>query len=158
MAGADWTIRPARPDDAEAISGVLTRAGVAAWGSFLGARRIEKAVASIRHPANLVAVDSERIFAFVAWDEETGEITRLYTDPQDWGRGAATALLEVALGALEEAGHSQAWLNTEERGDAVGFYLARGWREEGEARVRDWHGARLREPRFVHDLSPRPSK
>ena len=27
-----------------------------------------------------------------------------------------------------------------------------GWREEGPARVRDWHGVRLREPRYVKDL------
>ena len=53
-------------------------------------------------------------------------------------------------------GCRRAWLNTEERNEAaVRFYLAHGWRIEGEPRVRDWHGARLVEPRFVRDLEPR---
>jgi ribosomal protein S18 acetylase RimI-like enzyme len=58
-------------------------------------------------------------------------------------------LLNQAVEALRTAGCEQAWLYTEERNDAVGFYRSLGWREEGEARVRDWHGAELREPRFA---------
>ncbi len=155
MAEAKWTIRLAFSGDSEAVSAVLTRAAVAAWGDFLGSERIERANRDRRHPADLVAVDEQGIFAFVAWDAATGEITRLYTDPRGWGRGAGSALLDLALGALEEAGCRRAWLNTEERNErALRFYRARGWREQGEPRVRDWHGARLREPRLVHELSP----
>lgn len=151
----EWSIRIARPADAEAISAVLLRSGLAAWGDFLGAERIGRANRGRVHPADLVAVDDRGVFAFVAWDAGTGEVTRLYTDPRGWGRGAGSALLERALDALRRAGCRRAWLNTEERNErAAGFYLARGWRIEGEPRLRDWHGARLREPRFVFDLEP----
>ncbi|MFN8113280.1 MAG: GNAT family N-acetyltransferase [Solirubrobacterales bacterium] len=156
--GEGFWIRLAGPADAEAVSEVLRRAGLAAWGPFLGADRIEEATADATHPADAVAVDGEGVLAFVAWEEDTGEISRLYTDPRGQGRGAAGALLDVALDALREAGQMQAWLHTEERNEAaIGFYLSHGWRIEGEPRVRDWHGARLVEPRLVHDLDVRPS-
>ncbi len=152
-APASWTIRAATAADADAVSAVLTAAGVAAWGSFLGRERIEEATRGRRHPADLVAVDADGVFAFVAWDRASGEILRLYTHPRGSGRGAGRALLDRALDALREAGCTQAWLNTEERNAAARrFYERLGWREDGPARVRDWHGARLREPRYVKDL------
>lgn len=145
-----WEIRRAAPADADAIAGVLTAAGVAAWGSFLGTERITAANRGRRHPADLVAVDAEGVLAFVAWDARTGEILRLYTHPRGWGRGAGDALLRRALDALRDAGCRTAWLNTEERNArARRFYEERGWTVEGPPRVRDWHGARLCEPRYV---------
>ncbi|MEZ5063047.1 MAG: GNAT family N-acetyltransferase, partial [Solirubrobacterales bacterium] len=130
--GESWSIRRAHPADAEQVSAVLLRAGLAAWGPFLGADRIEQANAGRRHPADAVAVDADGVFAFVAWEPDTGEISRLYTDPRGQGRGAAGALLDVALDALGEAGCRQAWLHTEERNEAaIGFYLNQGWRIEG---------------------------
>lgn len=148
-----WAIRAATPADTAAIGEVLTRAGVEAWSGFLGAERIEGANRRAEHPADLVATDRRGVLAFVAWDPATGEILRLYTDPRGWGLGAGRALLERALDALRDAGCRQAWLHTEERNErAVGFYERLGWRREGEARVRDWRGAQLREPRYVKDL------
>jgi GNAT superfamily N-acetyltransferase len=132
---------------------VLTAAGVAAWGGFLGAERIEAATRGAEHPADLLAVDDDGVLGFVAWDAATGEILRLYTHPRAWGRGAGRALLDRALDALREAGCRRAWLNTEERNErGRGFYERHGWREEGPPRVRDWHGAQLCEPRYVKDL------
>ncbi len=146
-------IRSATPEDAEAIGEVLEAAGIAAWGDFLGRERIVLANMGYQHPAELVAVDDDGVAGFVAWHEETGEITRLYTHPRAWGRGIGTALLDRALEALRAAGHAQAWLYTEERNErGVRFYENRGWRVAGEPRVRDWHGARLVEPRYVKDL------
>jgi ribosomal protein S18 acetylase RimI-like enzyme len=148
-----WAIRAAAPADGAVIGEVLTAAGVQAWGAFLGAERIEAANRGASHPADLVAVDGEGVFAFVAWDPATGEILRLYTHPRGAGRGAGGALLDRALAALRDAGHAQAWLNTEARNErARRFYEHRGWRVEGEARDRDWHGTRLHEPRYVIDL------
>jgi ribosomal protein S18 acetylase RimI-like enzyme len=148
-----WTIRAPSAGDAAAAGDVLTAAGVAAWAGFLGEERIRTATAGAEHPVDLVAVDDDGVLAFVAWDASTGEVLRLYTHPRGWGRGAARALLDRALDALRAAGHDQAWLVTEERNDrARRFYERHGWREEGAARVRDWHGARLREPRYVRDL------
>ncbi len=135
------------------MSEVLTAAGFAAWSQFLGRKRIEEANRGRRHPADLVAVDEDGVFAFVAWDASSGEILRLYTHPRGAGRGAGAALLARALDALRRTGCAQAWLNTEERNvGARKFYEHRGWREEGPARVREWHGIRLREPRYVKDL------
>jgi GNAT superfamily N-acetyltransferase len=148
-----WTIRPTRPEDAPAVRDVLVAAGSAAWGSFLGEERVVEANRDRVHPADLVAEDDEGILGFVAWDAATGEILRLYTHPRAWGGGAGRALLDRALAALKEAGRTQAWLNTEERNEgARRFYEHLGWREEGPPRVRDWHGARLREPRYVKDI------
>jgi GNAT superfamily N-acetyltransferase len=153
QAAASWEIRPATEADAAEISSVLTAAAIAAWGEFLGADRIKRATIDLRHPADLVAADAEGVLAFVAWDAATGEIVRLYTHPRAWGRGAGRALLDRALDALRAAGRTQAWLNTEERNSRTrAFYLRQGWREEGPPRVRIWHGAPLREPRYVRDL------
>jgi GNAT superfamily N-acetyltransferase len=152
-----WTLRRATAADARALGEVLTAAGIAAWGAFLGAERIEAANRGRRHPADLVAVDDDGVAGFVAWDAETGEITRLYVHPRAWGRGAGTALLDRAEDALRAAGRTRAWLNTEERN--VGgrrFYESRGWRADGEVRVREWHGVQLREPRYVKDLRDDP--
>lgn len=150
-----WRLRPARADDADAVSEVLRLAGIEAWGSFLGTDRVDRASRGRHHPADLVAEDAEGVLGFVAWDAATGEITRLYTLPRAWGRGAARALLDAALDALRAAGCRQAWLNTEERNTrARAFYVRHGWREEGPPRVRDWNGARLVEPRYVRDLEP----
>lgn len=150
-----WTLRPAADRDLPAIAAVLTEAGVAAWGGFLGEERIRAANADRVTPARLVAVDDEGVAGFVSWDAATGEIDRLYTHPRAWGAGAGRALLEAALDALRAAGCRRAWLNTEERNErAVAFYERLGWRRDGEVRVREWHGAPLREPRFVKDLEP----
>lgn len=150
-----YRIRPATPADTDAISAVLLEAGLQAWASFLGAERIEAANRGREHPADLVAVDDEGVFAFVAWDEATGEIERLFTHPRGQRRGAGRELLNRAVDALRAAGCTQAWLNTEVRNQgARRFYERQGWAEEGPPRVREWHGARLVEPRYVKRLEP----
>jgi GNAT superfamily N-acetyltransferase len=150
---AAYRIRPSTPDDAEAISEVLLRASISAWGWFVGAERIEAANRGRKHPADLVAEDDGGVFAFVSWDDDSGEIVRLYTHPRGQGRGAGAALLEAAEDALRKAGCHEAWLNTEERGTATRrFYERRGWVESGPPRVRDWHGVHLVEPRYVKRL------
>ena len=152
-ADASFRIRRATADDAEAVSAALCAAGVAAWGGFLGEEHVAEATRGAEHPADLVAEDDEGVLAFVAWDGATGEILRLYTHPRGQGHGAGAALLDRALDALREAGRTQAWLNTEERNvGARAFYERNGWRVEGPPRVRDWHGVRLCEPRYVKAL------
>ena len=148
-----FRIRRATPSDAEAISEALLQASLGAWGWFVGYERIEAATRGREHPADLVAEDDDGVFAFVSWDERSGEIVRLYTHPRGQGRGAGAALLEAAEDALRDAGCTEAWLNTEERGAATRrFYERRGWVESGPPRVRDWHGAHLVEPRYAKRL------
>jgi GNAT superfamily N-acetyltransferase len=146
------TLRPATPGDAPAVADVLVEAGVAGWASFLGEARIRAANAGRSHPADVVAEDDEGVCGFVAWDATTGEVTRLYVHPRCWRGGVGRALLAAAEAGLRREGVGRAWLNTEERGPAVAFYERCGWRRDGAPRVRDWHGARLVEPRFVKDL------
>lgn len=151
-----WQIRQATPDDVAAVSDVLLAAALDAWATFLGAERIEAANRGRQHSANLVAEDDLGVFSFVAWDTTTGEILRLYTHPRRTGSGAGRALLDRALDAVRAAGYAQAWLNTEARNErARRFYERHGWREDGPARVREWHGARLVEPRYVKAVLPR---
>lgn len=148
-----FVIRVAAAEDADAISSVVLAAGLQAWSEFLGADRIEAANRGRRHPANLVAVDEDGVFAFVAWGEATGEIQRLYTHPRGQGRGAGGMLLARAVDALRAAGRQVAWLNTEARNDAARrFYKGQGWVEDGPPQIRDWHGARLVEPRYIKQL------
>jgi GNAT superfamily N-acetyltransferase len=146
------TLRPAAPSDAHGVAQVLVEAGVAAWAGFLGEERIRAANAGRSHPADVVAEDGDGVCGFVSWDAKTGEVTRLYVHPRRWRSGVGRALLAAAEEALRAAGLRQAWLNTEERGHAGAFYDRCGWRRDGAPRVRDWHGARLVEPRYVKDL------
>jgi GNAT superfamily N-acetyltransferase len=134
------------------VAQVLLEAGVAAWAGFLGEDRIRAANAGRSHPADVVAEDGDGVYGFVSWDAQTGEVTRLYVHPRRWRAGVGRALLAAAEEALRAAGVRQAWLHTEERGPAGAFYEHCGWRRDGAARVRDWHGARLVEPRYVKDL------
>ena len=147
----DWRIRPAEPADAEAVSAVFTEAGSKGW-AYLGEARVRGIIGGGRQPADLVAEDDLGILGFIAWDAATGEITHVFVDPRAWGQGAGRTLLEGACDALRSAGCTEAWLHTEERNNAVAFYLAAGFTERGEPRIRDWHGDHLREPRFAHDL------
>lgn len=156
MSNGTYRIRAATLADADAISDVLIAAALGAWSSWLGAERIETANRGRRHPADLVAEDEDGVFAFVSWNEKTGEIDRLYTHPRAQGRGAGRELLARALDALRAAGLGEAWLNTEERNRAArAFYESHGWVEDGPPRVRVWHGARLVEPRYVMRLRSR---
>jgi hypothetical protein len=65
--------------------------------------------------------------------------------PEDVG---AIAGVLTAAGVVAWSG----FLGAERNERARRFYERHGWREEGPPRVRDWHGARLREPRYVRDL------
>jgi len=148
-----WVLRPPLPGEGDAISAVLTAAGVAAWSGFLGRERVEAATRGADHPCDLVTADHRGICGFVAWDSSSGEIVRFYTHPRVWGEGAGRALLDAALDALRAAGCTRAWLHTEERNlRARRFYERHGWRLDGPAQVREWRGTRLREPRYVRDL------
>jgi ribosomal protein S18 acetylase RimI-like enzyme len=84
---------------------------------------------------------------------EVGEVTAIYLQPENWGRGAGRLLMDQALTALVEAGFSEAvlWvLDTNSR--AQRFYRAGGWRADGTAKVDDRRGFPLREIRYRRTL------
>jgi GNAT superfamily N-acetyltransferase len=154
-----YTIRAASEADAEATGMTLVAAANAAWGWFLGEERIAAANRDRRHPADLVAVDSQGVFGFVAWDADTGEITRLYVHPRGQAQGAGRDLLAHAVTATGDAGRREAWLYTEQRGhDTRRFYEAQGWVRSGPPRSRDWHGTSLAELRYAKRAGPQAQK
>ena len=56
-------------------------------------------------------------------------LQRLYVVPEAWGTGAATALLDEALGAVDRARHPTVWLGVVEgQARARRFYERQGWR------------------------------
>ncbi len=67
----------------------------------------------------------------------TGYIQRVYVDPEWWGRGVGTALVNRAMELLAERGYLQAALQVlENNKKARAFYEKRGWRYEQTVRVK----------------------
>ncbi|MGY1669853.1 N-acetyltransferase family protein [Geodermatophilus sp. SYSU D00710] len=150
-------IRPAEPGDAAAVAAVQARAGRAAWSSFLGDVLAEPDVPLWRErvtaPGFLVAERGGAVVGFTRADDATGEVTLLYVDPVEQGRGTGRALLAAVLDRLRRAGWDRARLRTEERNTGPRtFYERAGWRPTGEVLEREWAGHRLREVWYATDL------
>ena len=66
-------------------------------------------------------------------DPKLGYITRLYVDPQEWGRGIGRSLYDDALSYLRSIGYVQASLWVLERNErARSWYERLGWSCTGE--------------------------
>ena len=59
-------------------------------------------------------------------------IHRLYVVPSAWGTGAATALLDEALAAVDRAEHRTVWLGVVETQARARLYERQGWRLDDE--------------------------
>ena len=67
------------------------------------------------------------------------ELYTLYLDPDRWGRGGATRLMDEVVAQMRAAGFTAAtlWvLGT--NAHARRFYENRGWRPDGASKVHDW--------------------
>jgi L-amino acid N-acyltransferase YncA len=83
----------------------------------------------------------------------TAEVQSLYVDPEHWGKGIGSALLESTVGALARAGFETAVLWTLEANDATRrFFEHRGWRFDG---TRETHTAGAGVVRYARELRPR---
>ncbi|MDU8913798.1 GNAT family N-acetyltransferase [Aestuariicoccus sp. MJ-SS9] len=72
----------------------------------------------------------------VAGCSET-EISTFYVQPRHHGKGIGKALLNAALARCRERGAPSVWLATNaENTPAIGFYLARGFRQVGHTHFR----------------------
>jgi ribosomal protein S18 acetylase RimI-like enzyme len=139
-------IREARPDDVDGIERVAADAwheahapiaGEAAVEEFLGeyytAHRLREAVADQESPL-LVAVDADaNVVGFTqvvptADEDDIFSLTRIYVDPNRWGNGIGSRLLERVKRAAADRGATRLRLGVMAENDrAVEFYEYRGF-------------------------------
>ncbi len=80
----------------------------------------------------LVAEDAEAVQGFACANTLTGYVWALFVIDGAQGRGIGKALLDAVIQRLRDAGHRQAFLNTDPDTRAARFYAARGWRPMGQ--------------------------
>lgn len=168
-----WTVRPAAPDDAEAIESVR----IATWkASYRGivpdayldnlkiqssrVDQIRRAIERADGGARLVAVADSRIIGMgIAGrpeddqvQEGVGEIYAVYVLPEWQGRGVGRALLERLTSGLHARGYREAILWTlRDRLPTRRFYEANGWDFDGAEDSFDVQGA-VHVVRYSRDL------
>lgn len=119
-------LRPARPDDAEALTALALRSK-AHWGydaAFIEACRAELTVtpARIGSERMVVAEDDGRVVGFVAVAGDSLE--DLFADPDHIGTGIGSALLGAAIEIVRGAGHVA--LSIEADPHAADWYRSKG--------------------------------
>ena len=167
-------IRPARPEDAEAIAGVHVRAWQAAYAGVLphealAALSIEDRADRWRSwlreaPGLLVWVGEEddgRVVGFASAgpsrDPEaapgTAEVYTIYVEPDVVATGRGRELFAHAVDHIRTDGSTSAELWVLSANDrARRFYERAGWRTDGEERVESMYEMELRETRYRIEL------
>ncbi|MGA8846134.1 MAG: GNAT family N-acetyltransferase [Nocardioides sp.] len=171
----EMQIRRATPQDAARVAMVHVAAWRAGYAgllpdSLLASLSVEERTTSWAGyldggalSRTLIAVSGETTLGFASIgpsrDDDaapgTGELWALYTDPDQWGLGAGSALLASAANELQALGFSRAslWVLATNR-RARRFYEWQGWRSDGASKVESRGDARLDEVRYVRaDLS-----
>jgi RimJ/RimL family protein N-acetyltransferase len=159
----DLHVRPATPDDAQAIGAVFDAAVRVGW-TYLG-EHAEKPMftpadwdqlVADHAPPNVLLVATDRtgrIIGFTAAHPHDGELFLIFVHPDHGGRGIGRTLLDAAHDALRAAGREQAYLFThEENQRALAVYAAAGYRPDGSIRESDFRGTPVRELRLVKQL------
>ena len=160
-----FSVRNARPDDAEAVARVNVASHRAAYRGLLqdvtlDALSVDDKTpawrARLAHPETpehkgwVVEADGEIVgyaFAGPARDLDTVtaggiEIYGFYIHPDHWGKGAGRALMEAVLADFGARGYPFATLNVlEDNGPARRFYERLGWRWEEGVRQAPWEGS-----------------
>jgi ribosomal protein S18 acetylase RimI-like enzyme len=156
-------IRPATPDDAEAVARVHVETWRAAYAHALSAEGLaslsvtQRTEMHRRSPPLVAEVDGE-IVGFVAvgpgTDPDTdGELYAIYVLPEHWGSGVGRALMEAGEERLRELGHQHAilWV-LEDNPRARRFYEAAGWTPAGTRRPIEIFGQPVPEIRYEKSL------
>ena len=81
---------------------------------------------------------TQAVSASPPWTEPIpgrGHISAMFTHPDRWREGIASALMAAAEAAMREAGHVEAQLWTPEKAPARRFYESQGWTHDGR---RQW--------------------
>ena len=119
MGMADVTVHESTPEDVPGIRYIARRGWEAAYGDFLAAATIERAMDewyasdTVRGQvereavAHFVAVEDGEVVGYVGGgisEGERGAVWTFYVDPDRWGEGIGTRLFERELDALRERG------------------------------------------------------
>ena len=135
-------VRQATPADAEAMSRVLIdsitllcerdHGGVQSHlDSWLANKSPAGIMAWFNNPENrLLVADRDGDIVGVGGFNQRGEVLLNYVAPEARFSGVSTALLAAMESGLQAAGHVAASLTSTVT--AHDFYLARGWRDEGD--------------------------
>jgi GNAT superfamily N-acetyltransferase len=169
------TVRPAVPEDVDAVADVHVRSWRWAYADLLPDDLLAGLRAEDRVPqwqrriesadpgrALLLADMDGAVVGFVAvgagreqvGGPEVGELMAIYVVPAVAGTGTGRALHDAGLAWLMDRGfnHARLWvLSSNAR--ARGFYERMGWRADGETRV-ETIGVEVEETRYGLDLTP----
>jgi len=161
------TVRPARPDDAEAVVAVATASWHAAYDEFLGPETVAATVEDWYDTERLAASADDEQFAFpvaerggavvgfaFAGPDRDGDVAilhRLYVHPDHWRAGIGGGLLGWTSVRLRERGCERLRLAVFAANDVgVGFYECEGFDRVAE-RAEQFDGETHRE--YVYEKS-----
>jgi ribosomal protein S18 acetylase RimI-like enzyme len=163
-------VRPATPDDADAIALVHVTTWKEAYRDTFGpaldqltvAHAAERRRAWLEAPAPGTFTLVGELFGRVAGfanagpgrdDPSAGELYAIYVLPQSWGTGLGPALMAAVLDGLREAGFDEAVLAVlAENPRARRFYEREGWTFVDE-RDGEHLGVAVREARYRRSLT-----
>lgn len=161
-------VRQATAGDVPGIREVAVDAWHAAHDHVIGASAVEDLLDDWYDPADLhdqvvrerghfVVADDAGVVGFAhagPSDESHGDavLSRIYVDPDRWGDGVGTAMLQVVADRLRADGHGRLWLAVL-AGNDVGrsFYEARGF-ERVERREVELAGVETEDVVMATDL------
>ncbi len=172
-------IRPATPDDAEAIASAHVSSWQAAYRGLLPQDVIDRndlasrtatwrRILAARSDVLVAEAADHTILGFAGLspsrDEDgdpatTGEVQAIYLAPPAWGQGTGRELMAAAVARLASTGFTRAtlWvLDTNAR--ARRFYEAAGWSPDGATKSDDRHGTPITEVRYARPLPPHASQ
>jgi GNAT superfamily N-acetyltransferase len=137
-------IRPAAPEDAEAVARVQIASWQAAYKHLfrreqLGAIPLDERTSFWARFPPIVAEVEGKVVGFVAVGN--GELYAIYVDPRHWGTGIGRELLHAGESRLRELGHSSAFLWVfEDNPRARRFYEAADWSTDGATKDAELFG------------------
>jgi len=142
--GVDDTIRPATPEDAEAVLSVARESWHAAYDDILGEDTVDAVLEDWYQPSDLRAAIGDSTFLVADRDgtvvgfahagpnpdagDGTYQLYRIYVRPDLWGRAIGGRLLDRVADAVRAAGGDRLRLGVLADNDVgVSFYEARGF-------------------------------
>jgi GNAT superfamily N-acetyltransferase len=163
-------LRPATPDDADALERIRIRGWQVAYRHVFpcaeldampidSSRWREWLTAGFEHGhACVVAEDDGSVVGWATFgfaldpDDRYGELRGLYVDPDRWGRGAGRALLEHAETELARSWDEALLWTLEDNPRTRRFYEAAGWRFDGTTGVLEKYGVKAPIVHYVKRL------
>jgi GNAT superfamily N-acetyltransferase len=151
-------VREATPEDAEAIVSVTAEGWHKGYREIIAPEKLaslpierwrHQVSVGLRRPVDdaftyVAEIDGEFAgYCYVAapsrearLGREIAELVAMYVDPGRWSEGVGRALIEAALGRLEDMPYSEAVLWTfKENERAIAFYERHGWRRDGAEEI-----------------------